>query len=110
MADRDIPAARPDQRTSGYHGRPRPMIGMLMPAIHDLHGEQWLGAVEAATAHECDLICFCGGELEQSERSGQANVIYDLATAESLDALVVWTSALATKVGRERLEKFFSES
>jgi len=86
------------------------MIGMLMPAIHDLHGEQWLGAVEAATVHECDLICFCGGELDHSERSGQANVIYDLATAETLDALVVWTSALATKVGRERLEKFFSES
>jgi signal transduction histidine kinase/DNA-binding LacI/PurR family transcriptional regulator len=85
------------------------MIGILMPAIHDLHGEQWLGAVEAATAHECDLICFCGGELEQSEHSGQANAIYDLATEETLDALVIWTSALATKVGRERLEKFFGE-
>ena len=86
------------------------MIGMLMPAIHDLHGEQWLGAVEGAAAYECDLICFCGGELEDSEGSGQANVIYDLATAETLDALIVWTSALATKVGPERLEKFFGES
>jgi len=65
------------------------MIGMLMPAINDLHGEQWLGAVEAASAYGCDLICFCGGELEESALNRQANVIYDLATAETLDALVV---------------------
>jgi len=85
------------------------MIGMLMPAIHDLHGEQWLGAVEAASAYECDLICFCGGELE-SERNRPANVIYELATAGTLDALVIWTSALATGVGQESLEAFFRGS
>src|SRR5256714_10256209 len=106
MSNRGVPA---DQRSAGYRGRPRPMIGMLMPAINDLHGEQWLGAVEAASAYECDLICSCGGELE-SERNRPANVIYELATAGTLDALVIWTSALATGVGQESLEAFFRGS
>ncbi len=83
------------------------MIGVLLPNIIDLHAEQWLGAVDAASAHECDLICFCGGLLEDSELKSQANVIYDLVTAQTLDALVVWTSALAPRVGQEGLEKFF---
>jgi signal transduction histidine kinase/DNA-binding LacI/PurR family transcriptional regulator len=82
---------------------------MLMPSVVDLHAHQWLGAVEAARACGCDLICFSGGELEAPDVKGQANVIYHLVTAETLDALVVWTGALATRIGQDGLEKFFRD-
>jgi signal transduction histidine kinase/DNA-binding LacI/PurR family transcriptional regulator len=82
------------------------VIGMVTSSVIDLHGDQWLGAVEAASAHGCDLICFCGGILEDQVLGDQANVIYDLITAQTVDALVMWTSALGSQVGQERVEKF----
>jgi signal transduction histidine kinase/DNA-binding LacI/PurR family transcriptional regulator len=78
---------------------------MLLQSIIDLHGDQWLGAVEAASAQGCDLICFCGERLDDPAL-GQANVIYDLATATTIDALVIWTSALVPMVRPERIEEF----
>jgi signal transduction histidine kinase/DNA-binding LacI/PurR family transcriptional regulator len=99
-------AAGAPRSGSGGRSRPRPVIGMVMPNVVDLHGDQWLGAVEAAAAQQCDLICFCGGILDDPILGPQANVIYDLVTAETIDALVVWTGALAPHVGQEGIEKF----
>jgi hypothetical protein len=44
-------------------GRPRPVIGMLTDDLHECIADQWIGAVDAATEHGCELICFCGGVL-----------------------------------------------
>src|SRR5262249_28790967 len=43
--------------------------------------------------------------LEDPMLGRQGNVIYDLVTAEAIDALVVWTSGLAPYVGQEGVEK-----
>jgi hypothetical protein len=36
---------------------------MLQRELSGLYAEQWLGAVEAARALDCDLICFSGRQL-----------------------------------------------
>ncbi len=79
---------------------------MLAGDLTGLHTAQWLGAVDAARAHDCDLICFSGRALEDLGFRRQSNVIYDLVTADTLDGLVVWTSTLALNVGGERTEEF----
>jgi signal transduction histidine kinase/DNA-binding LacI/PurR family transcriptional regulator len=92
---------RPDRRK-----RRRPVIGMLTEELIELWAEQWLGAVDGAAANDCDFICFCGRALEGPGFNRYANAIYDLATAEAVDALVVWTSTLGITVGGQRVEEF----
>jgi len=87
---------------SGHRRRSRPVIGMLTQDLLELFAEQWLGAVDAASTHGCDFICFCGRALEAPGFKKQANAIYDLVTEEALDGLVVWTSILGINVGRDR--------
>jgi signal transduction histidine kinase/DNA-binding LacI/PurR family transcriptional regulator len=79
---------------------------MITGDLTGLHATQWLGAVDAARDHECDLICFSGRALEDPGFHRQANAIYDLITADTLDGLIVWTSLLAINVGGERAEEF----
>lgn len=71
-----------------------------------LYAEQWLGGVDAARAHGCDLICFFGRSLDDPGFQRQANAIYDLVTEESVDGLVVWTTALGGHVSQERTDQF----
>jgi signal transduction histidine kinase/DNA-binding LacI/PurR family transcriptional regulator len=79
---------------------------MLTQDLLELVAEQWLGVVDGAAASGCDLICFCGRALEAPGFRRQANAIYDLVSAETLDGLIVWTSLLAIHVGAERLAEF----
>jgi signal transduction histidine kinase/DNA-binding LacI/PurR family transcriptional regulator len=86
--------------------RPRPVIGMLQRELSGLYAEQWLGAVDAARVHGCDLICFSGRRLADPGPWEQANVIYDLATPATLDGVVIWTTALGSLVGPEVMAPF----
>jgi signal transduction histidine kinase/DNA-binding LacI/PurR family transcriptional regulator len=79
---------------------------MLQHELVEVFAEQWLGAVDAAGAHDCDFICFCGSPLDERGLKRQAAAILDLPSEETLDGLVVWTSTLAINVGRTRLERF----
>ena len=79
---------------------------MLTQDLLELYAEQWLGAVDGARDHECDLICFCGRALEAPGFRKQANAIYDLVGAEALDGLIVWASVLGIAVGAQRLAQF----
>jgi signal transduction histidine kinase/DNA-binding LacI/PurR family transcriptional regulator len=106
MTTPGAPQAAPGRRWSGYRDRRRPVIGMLTGDLTGLHVMQWLGAVDAARANECDLMCFSGRALEDPGFRRQANAIYDLVTADTLDGLIVWTSVLAVNVGGERTEEF----
>jgi signal transduction histidine kinase/DNA-binding LacI/PurR family transcriptional regulator len=84
----------------------RPVVGMLTQDLLELYAEQWLGVVDAAGTHGCDLICFCGRALADSGSRKQANALYDLVTDETLDGLIVWASTLGVYVGQERMEQF----
>jgi signal transduction histidine kinase/DNA-binding LacI/PurR family transcriptional regulator len=97
------PAAARGPDGFGRPVRPRPVVGVLTQDLLELVAEQWLSMVDGAGASGCDLICFCGRALEAPGFRGQANAIYDLVSAESLDGLIVWTSLLAIHAGTERL-------
>ena len=79
---------------------------MLTNDLLELYADQWLGAVDGAREHGCDLICFCGRALEARGHLKSANAIYDLVGPQSVDGLVVWSSTLGIVVGSERLEAF----
>jgi signal transduction histidine kinase/DNA-binding LacI/PurR family transcriptional regulator len=84
----------------------RPVLGMLTGDLTGLHATQWLGAVDAARAHGCDLICFSGRALAEPGFRRQANAVYDLVTADTVDGLIIWTSLLAVNIGVERTLEF----
>jgi len=79
---------------------------MLHRELSGLYAEQWLGAADTARALGCDFICFSGRRLDESEYRQQANVIFDLATPETLDGLVIWTTALSALLGPEGKARF----
>ena len=91
---------------SGSQRRSRPVVGVVTQDLVDLYADQWLGAVDGAYAHDCDLICFCGRSLDDPGFRRQSNLIYDLVTPQAVDCLIVWTSILGVVVGRERTEEF----
>ncbi len=87
----------------------RPTIGFLTHGIWDTFGAVlWHGALDAAQEENANLICFPGGDLNATRRpfEAQANIIYDLASAEAVDGLVISASALSSFVGLEALSTF----
>src|SRR5262245_56383340 len=90
----------------GLHNA-RPTIGMLTSWLVELHQLQWLGAVDAARAHQVNLVCFTGKELDRPDNFyAQANVVYDLVNPEQLDGLIIWTATLQSFTNRQRIEQF----
>jgi signal transduction histidine kinase/DNA-binding LacI/PurR family transcriptional regulator len=85
---------------------PRPVVGVLQRDPLGLYAEQWLGGVDAAGAHGCDLICFFGRSPGEQGFWKQANAIYDLVTEQTLDGLVVWATALGYHFEPERMTLF----
>ena len=67
----------------------------------------WLGALQAAKAHEVNLIGLAGESLRAPGFLGQSNVLYDLISAERLDGLVIWGSLLNTQVSVPEIQAFY---
>jgi DNA-binding LacI/PurR family transcriptional regulator/signal transduction histidine kinase len=90
----------------------RPTIGLLIDYLYGVGGYQpavWSGAAEAARERDVNLICFAGGTLGHSPVDSfiaQANRLYDLVTAESVDGLVVCGNTLSSFVGPEEFQAF----
>jgi len=78
----------------------RPTIGYLVPAIYGESSQlQWLGMVDAAQNRDINLICFPGMNLRTSAGiQGQANILYGLVSAASVDGVVSWASAIGNFV------------
>jgi PAS domain S-box-containing protein len=84
----------------------RPTIGFLTHGIWDTFGALlWNGAIDAAQEEDVNLICFSGRNLEAAGQA-QANLIYDLVDAQSVDGLIISASALSSFVGLEGLRTF----
>jgi DNA-binding LacI/PurR family transcriptional regulator/GAF domain-containing protein len=63
----------------------RPTIGLLLNSVLDPRDAAvWAGAVEAARAHDVNLVCFPGGNAD-----GPGRMLYDLVGDERMDGLVV---------------------
>jgi signal transduction histidine kinase/DNA-binding LacI/PurR family transcriptional regulator len=57
--------------------------------------EIWSGLVDFSRERDANLICFPGESLhDPTEFRWQANVLYDLVSAENVDGLVIWGGAL----------------
>ncbi|MEA3310184.1 MAG: substrate-binding domain-containing protein [Chloroflexota bacterium] len=87
----------------------RPTVGLLTyaggdPASQDL----WAGVDAAARDLGLNSIVFPGEALRSPLGFlAQANVLYDLVSAERVAGLVIWGGVLAHHVGREELLAFY---
>ena len=96
-----------DYRRQAQRDDSRQTIGLLTTWLIELHQLQWLGAVDAARAHQVNLISFAGRQLEHPDNFyAQANVIFDLVNPEQIDGLIIWASTLQAFVGRQKMEEF----
>ncbi len=85
------------QTDSGRPQTNRPTIGFLSANIHIGSSRVlWPGVIDAAQAHDANLICYPGGRLHATEEfEAERNLIYQFVNTHLLDGLVSWTSALA---------------
>ena len=74
----------------------RPTIGVLIShQTHKNDYSMWQGVVDAARKRDVNVVCFVGLWLDSPYGfEAQANVIYDLVSAERLDGLVIMAGAI----------------
>jgi PAS domain S-box-containing protein len=84
----------------------RPTIGFLTHEIRGTFGSLfWSGIIDAAEEEDANLICFPGGNLRPAKEA-PANVVYDLASAQNVDGLVISASSLGSFIGLEDFRVF----
>ncbi len=90
-----------------HFGR-RPTLGLFLDWLEDDYQAAVLcGVTDAAIQHDANVLGFAGGGLRSPYRSAmQRNRIFDLATAERLDALMVMTGTIGNEVGPQGLAEF----
>src|SRR5262249_6170857 len=84
---------------------PRPVIGLLLDALFNEYSSMLVAAVDAeCTRRGCDLLCFAGGLLHSlAGYERQRNRCFELASAESVDGLIVLNLSTAESVLAELL-------
>jgi len=87
---------------------PAPTIGLLVDSLEDSY--QWSvlrGAMDASHDRGARLVCFAGGVLEAPQgEGGERNGVFDLASAKTVDALIVMSGAIGNRIGPARLREF----
>ncbi len=83
-------------------------IGILVDLLEDRYQNTVLrGIADAAAEQDVNLICFAGGGLNSPERFGrQRNKIFDLVSAESVDALLLMSGTLGNYIGPAEMTRF----
>src|SRR5450432_1286560 len=86
-------------------------IGVLNSGLEDQYQTSMLyGAIATAQEQDVNLIVYCGGELDSPVKDRvNGNVIYDLATDPTIDAMVLFTGTLTGFVGPERQQEFCAQ-
>jgi diguanylate cyclase (GGDEF)-like protein/PAS domain S-box-containing protein len=86
----------------------RRTIGYVSTLIYDDPSQpQWSGVVDAARKHDVNLVCFAGRNLHSPIGfESQANILYDLVSAEGVDGIVSWASSIGNYVTREETRHF----
>jgi PAS domain S-box-containing protein len=100
---REMNRKRPGERPVG-----RPTIGLLTRGISDeFSGPVWKGVADVARERDANLVGFVGGMLNSPHGfEVQGNALYNLAGAENVDGLVIWTGILGHYVGPEEMQNF----
>ena len=108
---RDNPNTDKAKRTRLHTQRARPTLGLLLEHVAGLGGYQtavWIGATEASREQDANLICLAGGTLRFSpfdEFVQQRNSIYELATRENVDGLII-SSTVGSYADQEEFKRF----
>jgi DNA-binding LacI/PurR family transcriptional regulator/anti-anti-sigma regulatory factor len=86
----------------------RPTIGYLTSSIHDASAlAQWAGVLDATQKHDANVICFPGFNLRDPRGfQGQANVLYSIVGAESVDGVISWASTIGNYVDTDEIRAF----
>lgn len=87
-------------------------LGLFIEDIWEQNpvNNQWAGVLERARELDVNIICFAGGLLSSVRGFGnQSNIIYNLADAEKIDGLIVWSSGLSSKISREEMIQFLGK-
>ena len=86
-------------------------IGVLTYGLqHSICYNLWRGIHAVAREHEVNLFWFSGDQL-RCPFGGfreQANIIYELANAETVDGLIIWGGALFPHFDMEEITAFFA--
>ncbi len=73
----------------------------------DASQPQWAGVVDCAQKHDVNLICFLGNNLySPTGFDAQANILYDLVSAQNVDALVSWTSSIGNYATTDAIQNW----
>ena len=84
----------------------RPTIGFLTHEIWGTFGSLfWSGITNASVEEDVNLICFPGGNLRPAQEA-PANVVYDLASTQNVDGLVISASSLGSFIDLEDFRVF----
>jgi PAS domain S-box-containing protein len=106
----DKPRMKEGAKTARRAGPPkaRPTIGVLIShQIHKNDYSMWQGVVDVAKKRDVNVVCFVGLFLGSPYGfEAQANVIYDLVSAEQLDGLVIMAGAITQFVPPEEKQAF----
>lgn len=86
----------------------RPTLGLLIGLLDDPYqAAVWSGIVDAVQEAGGNLLCFVGQSLRTPYGyDAQANLIYDLASADTVDGLILMSGSLANFVGLEEMNRF----
>jgi PAS domain S-box-containing protein len=97
------------QTSKPTHSKPRngrPTIGFLTHEIWGTFGSLfWSGIINATEEENANLICFPGGNLRPAQEA-QANIVYDLVSAQNVDGLVISASSLGSFIDLEDFRAF----
>ena len=104
MRDRQVDNKRQTRLQDG-----RLTIGLLCQGLlNEYDIGLWTGVADVARERGVNLILFGGGILHDPHGfNKQANVLYDLVSAETVDGLVVWGTQLAQVIDLEEMRGFF---
>ncbi len=83
-------------------------IGFLNSNVdHEWALWPWQGALDAASAHQVNLVSLVGHLVAQKQDfGGQANVLYALVNTRRLDGLIIWNAGLVTLLSERESEAF----
>lgn len=83
-------------------------IGLILDDISDDYEiDIWLGIMDKAEELDINLLCFSSGEVHlDSNELRQANVLYNMINANTVDGLIFLTAALVNDITQEEMEEF----
>jgi len=98
-----LDSARPSGARSAH-----PTIALLIASTVDPASQAaWAGVESAARDRGANLLCVVGGALHSPDAAAaQANILYDLVSAETVDGLLIWAEGLARFVDTTEVREF----